>query len=119
MNICSKDNTSFYLEFHDTFEVLKLEVEIQMKISVEVDGKFKLAATGFQFGNLMDSTIKPVFYYLAQYLQGLHGSTNFISLLAPLSSSMSIPPHLLKMNAESYQGRVSLSRTAYGNGCSE
>lgn len=118
MNICSKDNTSFYLEFHYYVDVLKLEVEIQMKISVEVDGKFKSAATGFQFGNLMESTI-PVFHYLAQYMQGLYESTNYISLLAPLSCSMSILLHLLKMNAKGYQDKVRLSHPAYGNDCSE
>lgn len=55
MNICSKDSTSFSLEFHYCVEVLKFEVEVQMKISV--DEEFKLAATGFQFGNFMESTI--------------------------------------------------------------
>lgn len=121
MNISFKDNTSFYLEFHYYVEVLKLEVEIQIKISVEVDGKFKSSATGFQFGNLMEATI-PVFHYLIQipqYLQGLYESTNSISLLAPLSCSMSILLHLLKMNAKGYQDKVSLSHPAYGNGCSE
>lgn len=87
VNICSKDSTSFYCEFHDYFEVLKLEVEIQMKISVEVDGKCKLSATGFQFGNLMESTI-PVFHYLAQYIQGLYESTYFISYCLVLCLSL-------------------------------
>lgn len=43
-----------------------------MKVSVEIDGKFKLSGTGFQFGNLMESinTI-PVFHYLAQYVPSL------------------------------------------------
>lgn len=57
MNICSKDSTSFSLEFDYYVEVLKSE--IQMKISV--DEEFKLAATDFQFGNFMESTI-PVFH---------------------------------------------------------
>lgn len=118
MNICSKENTGFYPEFHDYVEVLKLQVEIQMEISVEVDGKFKLAAIAFQFGNLIESTI-PVFHYLAQYMQDLYESRNFISLFAPLSCSMSILLHLLKMNAKGYQHRVSLSHPTYGNGCSE
>lgn len=51
MNIVSKDSTSFSLEFH-YYEVLKLEMEVQMKISV--DEEFKLAATGFQFGIFME-----------------------------------------------------------------
>lgn len=38
----SKDNAGFYLECHDCFEVLQLETEMQIKISVEVDGKFLL-----------------------------------------------------------------------------
>lgn len=58
--------------------MLKLQVEIQMEISVEADGKFKLAAIDFQFGNLIESTI-PVFHYLAQYMQDLYESRNFIS----------------------------------------
>lgn len=53
--MCSKDGTSFFLEFHYYVEVLKLEVETQMKISV--DEEFRLAATAFKFGNLMESTI--------------------------------------------------------------
>ena len=118
MNICSKENTSFYLEFHDCVEVLKLEVEIQLKISVEADGKFKLAAAGFPFGNLMESTIT-VFYYLANYMQGLYESTNLISLLAPLSCSMSVFLYPLKINAKSCQDRASLSHPVYGGGCSE
>lgn len=55
MNICSKESTSFSLEFYYYVEVVKFEVEVQMKISV--DEEFKLAATGFQFGNFMESTI--------------------------------------------------------------
>lgn len=38
----SKDNAGFYLKCHDCFEVLQLETEMQIKISVEVDGKFLL-----------------------------------------------------------------------------
>lgn len=41
-NICSKDNAGFYLQCHECFEVLQLETEMQMKIGVEVDGKFLL-----------------------------------------------------------------------------
>lgn len=59
LNISSKDSTSFSLKFHYCVKVLKLEVEIQMTISV--DEEFKLAATGFQFGNFMECTI-PVFH---------------------------------------------------------
>lgn len=90
MNICSKDNTSFYLEFHCYVEVL--EVEICMKISVEVDEKFKLAATSFQFGNLMKFTM-PVFHFLGQYIQGFYETTNAISLLTLLSRTVSILLH--------------------------
>lgn len=44
-----------------------------MKISVEVDEKFKLAATSFQFGNLTKFAI-PVFHYLGLYIQRFLGN---------------------------------------------
>lgn len=63
-----------------------------MKISVEVDEKFNLAATSFQFGNLMKFAI-PVFHYVGQYIQGFCETTNVISLLALLSCTVSILLH--------------------------
>lgn len=76
-----------------------------MKITVEVDEKFKLAATSFQFGNLMKFTI-PVFHYLGQYIQGFYESANVISLLALLSCTVSILLHHLKLNAKGCHERV-------------
>lgn len=57
----------FCLESHDCFEMLKLEAEMQMKIRVEVDGRFLCDAIDFQFGNLVESTTS-AFYYLVQFV---------------------------------------------------
>lgn len=47
--------------------MLKLEAEMQMKTSVEVEGRFLCDAIGFQFGNLVESTTS-AFYYVAQFV---------------------------------------------------
>lgn len=81
-------------------------------MTISVDEEFKLAATGFQFGNFMECTI-PVFHQLAQYMQGLYESTNFINLLTPLSCFVSVLPHLLKINAKCCHNRVTFAQSLW------